>query len=72
MNAIRLCRDCRHVRKPGGNARCAASGTSLTGFDDYGTISMCSIQREAGFFWARIAPDGGRCGKEGRWFEAKS
>ena len=67
---MKLCRDCKHVRNPGEFARCAASNNSLTGFDDFGTISMCSIHREAGFFWARFA-EGGRCGKEARWFEPK-
>ena len=71
---MKLCKDCKWVENPGEYARCtypsAGSSGKYTGFPSKPTIDYCSIQREAGGLWTYMAPDG-RCGKIGRWFEAK-
>ena len=74
---MKLCKDCKWVTNEtdyeGEFAKCTAPAGTLcvTGFEKGPYMHYCSIQRDAGWLWALIAPDGGRCGKAGRWFEPK-
>lgn len=69
-----ICTDCQWVRKPGDYAECHAPqgrpvGDYLSGSTSTRAhIGYCSIQREAGWWWARQLNN---CGKEGRWFVPK-
>jgi hypothetical protein len=70
---MKNCKDCKWVVNPGEFARCACPRgmSNRTGFEKTCDIAYCSIQRDAGWLWSRVAPNG-RCGRAGYWFEQPS
>ncbi len=77
-DGVRLCRDCKWIINPGEYAECSfpvkrpyidlVTGKKKQSGREF---SYCSVQRDADWLWARVAPQG-RCGRAGRWYEPKA